>query len=230
MRMILIATTAAILAPISAHAAGSCGSSVEVRRGDTLSSVAMRCDVDEQDILSSNPTVHGSRDLRVGQTLNLEQTDVTNRALDALGSATRQGSEALTGIAQDVKSSVSDLLDKNPDLKARIERLGKSIAGKVSGKPPQADVTATVVSAGTGQSIRVRADGLPSDKAVFVALGGPSSAFEVVERARTSASGSLDVTVTPPAWARDGQRLVAVVGADEAGWTMRSSTFSLANR
>jgi murein DD-endopeptidase MepM/ murein hydrolase activator NlpD len=104
-----------------------CGDTVTVQRGDTLSSIAERCEVPERSLMRLNPRIQGSRDLRVGMELRARgdgQSDAGN-ALGQLGSLARGAvgtlSETLSDFATDLGSSARELLDRNPDLRQRLE-------------------------------------------------------------------------------------------------------------
>src|SRR4029078_1100808 len=84
------------------------------------------CDTTEAAILRSNPAVEGSDDLRVGRELKLTAS-TTPPTTKRLGSLAREAGSALSGMAQDLTSSVDSLLDKNPDLRQRLGGIGDRI-------------------------------------------------------------------------------------------------------
>jgi hypothetical protein len=63
---------------------------------------------------------------------------------------------------------------------------------------------------------------LPPDIPVVIGAGRPQAAYEVLEKARTSSGGSLQLTVQIPDWAADTSRLAIVVAAESGDWTIRS--------
>jgi LysM repeat protein len=127
MAITLAASTSFLQAQDSA--APACKSPVMVERGDTLSAIAERCDISEARILAANPRIEGSSDLVIGQRIAIDAPgkQVGNRLWDDLKSAAGQTRNALESIAKDVNSSAQEILDKNPDLRARVDGLGKTL-------------------------------------------------------------------------------------------------------
>ena len=73
----------------------------------------------------------------------------------------------------------------------------------------------------------VSATGLPTDAAVVNGGGVPRAAYEVLDRARTTADGTLQATVRIPEWAGDRERLVLTVAAPDGSWKVRSAPFQV---
>jgi uncharacterized membrane protein YtjA (UPF0391 family)/LysM repeat protein len=205
-------------------AQGQCGDTVVVQRGDTLSSIAERCGVPERRLLSANRTVEGSEDLRVGMSLSLRSPE--ERAGERLESFARRAGEELSGLAREFGSSVEDLLNKNPDLKQRLRSLGDrlNIPGVESEK---AKVSLSVESGPTGSPVTLSAIGLPANASVVIGAGPPRAAYEVLDYARTTADGTLRVTVRVPDWADPSQAMMSVVAAANDAWTVRSPRFDV---
>ena len=102
---------------------GPCGEVVTVQRGDTLSRIAERCNVTERSLIRVNPWIDGSHDLRVGMQIRTQGgAGSSGGAVDRLGSLAGEAVDTLSGLARDVGSSAQDLLDKNPDLRQRLDR------------------------------------------------------------------------------------------------------------
>ncbi len=208
-----------------------CGDAVVVARGDTLSRIAERCDVSEALLLRANPGITGSDELQAGQALRLRRDtpDLNTRSDQAVGSvgalASRAGS-ALNDLAGEVGASVDDLLTKNPDLHNRLRQLGSrfGMAGADAGK---ASTSISPASGPPGTVVTVSAIGLPADAPVVIGVGAPRSAYEVLDRARTSGDGTVLATVPVPAWADGTGRLVFVVASPERGLKVRSGPFEV---
>lgn len=182
---------------IRAEAASPCGTSVEVRSGDTVSSLADRCDVSEAALLNANPAIEGSADLQVGGTLHIEASGSTQSQVGSvLGSFSRKATNAVGALAGNVGSSVQDLLDKNPDLKHRLDTLGSKV-GLTNGEAA-ATLSVSPLSGQPGSSVSITATGLPKNGPVTLGAGPPGSAYAIVGNAQTSASGTLDTTVKVP--------------------------------
>ncbi|WP_457092728.1 LysM peptidoglycan-binding domain-containing protein [Microvirga sp. P5_D2] len=203
-----------------------CGDTITISRTDTLSGIAQRCDTTEGAILRANPGVEGSDDLQVGTQLNLPSGLSGGTTTDRLKSLARETGDALTGMAQELGSSVEDLLKKNPDLQQRLKQLGDrlNIPGGDAGK---AQVSLSPQSGAAGTSVTVSATGLPSDAAVVIGGGAPRSAYEVLDRTRTTATGTLQATVRIPEWAGDRERFALTLAAPDGSWKVRSAPFQV---
>lgn len=188
------------------------GSSVTVQRGDTLSRIADRCDVSEGSILTANPNVDGSSDLQVGGTLQLRR-QAGGGFGSRLNDFATQANDALGRVAGRVGSSVQDLLDKNPDLKSRLESVGRKVGIGDSTSAPTANVSPT--SGPAGSTVTVSATGLPPGSPVSVGVGQPGTATETVQDARTSSSGTLTANVAVPSWAAGSAVVFTVRVGDE---------------
>jgi LysM repeat protein len=212
-----------------------CGETVTVARGDTLSRIAERCDVSEASLLRANPGIQGSADLQVGTELRLQQHQAAgvdqrvDQAVDRLGALASRAGSALEDIAGEIGSSVEDLLTKNPDLHDRLRRLGDRL-GVPGVDAQEPSVSISPESGPPGTAVTVSAVGLPPNATVAIGAGRPRSAFEVLERARTSADGTLQVSVRAPDWASDANRYVFVVTNPERGLTARSAPFQVTGR
>lgn len=204
--------------------ASPCGDTVTVRRGDTLSTIARRCEVSEVTLLGANPGIQGSGDLRVGETLRVQQSEGTaQRVGTRINSLVRDANNAIGELADKVGSSVQDLLDKNPDLRSRLDRLGHQM-GLTEGPAP-ASVSIAPQSGPPGSSVRITASGLPKDSPVAIGAGPPGSAFEILRRERSSAAGTLAAELTVPEWVNTGAALVFVVTDGEHHIEGRSEGF-----
>ena len=171
-----------------------CGDSVTVRQGDTISRIADRCGISESSLMAANPTVESSGDLRVGATLNTMPNSGRPGVGASLSNLGTSASNLVTGLADQVGSSTQELLDRNPDLKHRLQRLGNSV-GLTN---PEAKVTIAPQSGAPGSVVTVAATGLPADKPVRIGAGPPGAAFEVIRAVQSSANGTLSADVTVP--------------------------------
>lgn len=222
-----------MLQPGPAHAQPAprspCGDAVVVARGDTLSQIAERCDVSEAQLLRANPGLSGSEDLRAEQELRLrrEPPDLGarfDRAVGSVGALASQAGNALNDLAGEVGASVDDLLIKNPDLHNRLRQLGERLGLASVGA---ASASVSPASGPPGTLVTVSALGLPANTPVVVGAGARRSAYEVLDRARTSGGGTLLATVPVPAWAADAGQLVFVVASPERRLVVRSAPFEV---
>ncbi len=222
-----------MLQPGQAHAEPAprppCGDTVAVARGDTLSRIAERCDVSEALLLRANPGLSGSEDLRAGQDLRLryDAPDLSarlDRAAGSVGAFASRAGNVLNDLAGEVGTSVDDLLTKNPDLHNRLRQLGDRL-GLASASAATASISPA--SGPPGTLVTVSALGLPASTSVVVGAGGRRSAYEVLDRACTSDTGTLLATVPVPAWAGETGQLVFVVASPERGLAVRSAPFEV---
>lgn len=217
------------LAQAQTALASPCGRAVAVERGDTLSRIAERCNVGESAILRANPRVQSSGDLQVGTMLQL-RPDGEMAALDLDRAAGRLGDIAssvgntLGDIAGQVGTTVDDLLAKNPDLQNRLRQFGGRL-GVPSADPRAGGVLISPRSGPTGTTVAVAAQGLPENVPVVVGAGQRGTAYEVLQRARTSGDGTVQATVQVPGWASVTAPFVFVVAGVEQGATIRSEPF-----
>ena len=205
-------------------AVSPCGDSTVVRRGDTLSSIARRCEVSEGALLGANPGIQGSGDLRVDETIRVQESEGTSQRVGTrLNNFVREANDAIGQLADKVGSSVQDLLDKNPDLRTRLDRLGHQM-GLTEGPAP-ASVSIAPQSGPTGSPVKITASGLPKDSPVAIGAGPPGSAYEILLRERSSAAGTLAAELQVPQWVEPGSALVFVVTDGEQHIEGRSEYF-----
>jgi LysM repeat protein len=168
---------AALAAAAPAHAQSPCGEEVKVERGDTVSRIAERCNVSERGLIRLNPRIEGSRDLRVGMEIALRGSGVgaaagpgaaAGKALDRFGAMAGEAADSLSGFAREVGSEAQELLDKNPDLRQRLEGLGQRLQGSLgsadlSGAQQGATISVSRREAVAGETVEVTARGLPQN-------------------------------------------------------------------
>lgn len=230
---IAVLTVATLAAAAPAHAQSPCGDTVKVERGDTLSRIAERCEVTERSIIRLNPRIEGSRDLRVGMDIAVRGTGGSGaNALDRFGSIAGEAADALSGFARDLGSEAQELVEKNPDLRQRLEGLGQRLRGSIGssdGSRPQQAPTISVSrrEAAAGETVEITARGLPQNAQVVLGAGAPQAAYDVVQTARTASDGTLQAAVRVPDWAGDMRRVVLVVAAEDGSWSVRSEPVQL---
>jgi LysM repeat protein len=216
---------ACVLGSSAAWAQGPCGDVVTVQRADTLSRIAERCNVSEGRLLRANPRIQGSDDLRAGMELKLA-TASDSQIGGALRSFAEETGDALSGLAREFGSSVEDLLNKNPDLQQRLRSVGERL--NIPGvDADRARVTVSPEVGMTGTAVTVSATGLPRNAPVVIGAGPPRQAYDVLDRARTRADGTLQATVQVPEWADAGKPLVFVIAGADGDWTTRSPLFQV---
>ncbi|WAJ27257.1 LysM peptidoglycan-binding domain-containing protein [Antarcticirhabdus aurantiaca] len=203
--------------------APACGDGVEVRRGDTLSAIAERCDISEARLLASNPALEGSGDLVIGQTLSTRSAArrAGERLWGDVKDAVGQTSDALEGVASGLNATAQDILEKNPDLRSRVEGLGSRLGVTEGGAARSATVEAQSVP---GQAaLDLMAMGLPADAAVRVNVGPPGAASEQVGQTNATADGTVRERIPLPDWLPAGKRVVVTLADVEGNVLARSS-------
>ena len=218
MRPLLIAlamSAPCLTGPARAAPSSPCSASVIVQRGDTISSIASRCDVSEATLLASNPSVQSSGDLMVGGALRTRSADGGQRVGMALNSLANNAGNAVSALADRVGSSAQGLLDRNPDLKTRLQGLGDQVG--LTDRDSDRSVAVAPRSGPPGSTVTVTATGLAKGQRMTIGAGAPGTAVEAIHDARTSDEGTLSANVRVPDAADPGKQLVfVVIGASNA--------------
>ncbi len=228
-----------IAAGLTERAAAQCNNQVQIKAGETLSSLAERCDVTETRILALNPNIEGSKDLRAGMILNLaapsdnDAAQRTRAAEDSLlgrfKSYAEEASETLEGGAEAFKQSVEQFIAQNPDLHQRVRRLGERL--NVPGlQNTDAQISLSIRTGSPGTPVTLSAIGLPRNQRVAMAGGAPDGEFRILESGRTSAEGTLQTTVLLPQWADPERDFIFVIANREIDVAVRSGVFKVEKR
>ena len=217
-----------------AHA--QCGNEVQVKEGETLSSLAERCDITEARILDLNPRIQGSKDLQAGMTLNLAAPSAKDAAakaregakslLSRLRSYAKEAGQSIEGAAETVTHSIEEFIQRNPDLHQRVRKLGQRL--NIPGmEKVEAQVSLSVRKGVPGTPVTLWAIGLPPNQGVEIAGGAPDGDYQIIEPARTSTEGTLQVTVQLPAWADPQRDFIFVIASPNIDVAARSATFDV---
>ena len=213
-----------------------CGSEVAVREGETLSGLAERCGVTEARILDLNLNIEGSKDLRAGMILNLaapsaedaaaKARQATDSFLSRLKSYAHEAGRTIDRAAETARHSVEAFIQRNPDLHQSVRKLGQRL--NIPGiEKVEAQVSLSVRKGAPGTPVTPSAIGLPPDQRVEIAGGSPASDYQIIEAARTSAKGTLQVTVQLPAWADPQRGFIFVIAIPHNNLAVRSATFDV---
>jgi ElaB/YqjD/DUF883 family membrane-anchored ribosome-binding protein len=214
----------------------ACGEKVEVKQGETLSDLAKRCGVAEARILDLNSNIEGSNDLRAGMTLNLaapsaeEAADKAREAADSflsrLKSYARETAQTIDRATKSARESVAEFIQRNPDLHHRIRRLGQDL--NIPGmEQVEAQVSLSVRKGAPGTPVTLSAIGLPANQRVEIAGGAPARDYRIIERARTSAEGTLQATIQLPPWADPQRDFIFVIAIPDMNLAVRSARFDV---
>lgn len=210
----------------AAQSRSPCGEAAVVVSGDSLSEISARCDVGEGRILALNPSVEGSDDLIVGETVRIEgpRTEREPGTLDRLGeiagSATRDLAESARRAGEAIGTEVDQFLDQNPGIGRRV----RDLTGGLS-PDAEAQLAVTAVPTGEGPRLSLAAAGLPAGEPVLVTGGRPGRAQERLAEGLTGPDGTFETSVPLPADA--GERYRVAVRGVEGGW---KATATLARR
>lgn len=231
-----VATGALALLLMAGSVQASCGDQVPVTEGDTLSSIAARCNVTEARILDLNPKIASSKDLRAGMTLDLaapSTDEAAEKAREAarsvfgrIRSYTREAGETLESAAEKVTRSVTDFIERNPDLHRTVRQLGQrlNIPGMENAAPK---LSLSVRQGKPGIPVTLSAVGLPGNQRITIAGGVPGGEYQILETARTTTDGTLQVTVEIPQWADPKQGFMFVMANPELSLAVRSETLNI---
>lgn len=206
----------------SAEAAGACGAQAEVRPGDTISSIANRCEVSEGLILRANPSVDSSADLQIGGTVSL--TGPMDRLKSMASDAGEGLSQAAGDVGSSVRSSVDGFLNDNPQLQSNIRDIGTRL-GLSEGEQP-AEVTLEPAAPAPGGTVTVSATGLPKDTPVVIGGGSPGAAFAELDTTRTTPEGTLQAAIKLPVDLQGDRYQISVRGEDGA-WKAVAPAFAV---
>ncbi|MGE4256842.1 MAG: LysM domain-containing protein [Xanthobacteraceae bacterium] len=221
----------------AASAWAECGGQVLVQKGETLSDLATRCNVTEARILDLNPRIEGSKDLRPGMTLSLIASasknanagarEAMNSLVGRLKSYAKDADESIDEIAGSVTESVEDFIARNPDLHHRVRKIGQRLNIPGVGKmEPQISLSARRGPPGT--SVTISSIGLPGNQPVQIAGGASTGGdYEILDTARTSAEGTLQVTVVVPKGADPKRDFVFVIASSNIDLALRSAKFDV---
>jgi hypothetical protein len=125
-----------------------------------------------------------------------------------------------------VTSSVEDFVKQNPDLHQRVRKLGQRL--NIPGmEKAEAQVSLSVRKGAPGTSVTLSAIGLPPNQRLEIGGGPPDGDYDVLEQARTSQDGTLQVTVQLPAGADPKRDFIFVVAAPALNVAARSATFDV---
>jgi hypothetical protein len=226
-----------LLMTVAQPAQAQCGAEIKVAEGDTLSSIATRCDVTEAKILDLNPKIQGSKDLRAGMTLSLAPpagADDAARAREAaeslfgrLRSYAREAGRKLEGAAETVTGSVEEFVKRNPDLHQSVRKLGQRL--NIPGmEKVEAQVSLSARKGPPGMPVTLSAIGLPPNQRVDIAGGSPDGDYQILDTSRTSAEGTLQVTVQVPDSADPQRDFIFVVASPDVNLAARSAVFDVA--
>jgi LysM repeat protein len=174
--------------------ASSCGDTVTVRAGDTLSHIASRCGVTVNGILRANPGITNPNLIRPGQVIILPGATLPNNPTTDYYYV--QGGDTLKGIAIKFHTTVDELLRLNPQItNPNLIRTGQRLV--VPHRSPG--------SGGGGTN-------LPGGTQVYIVQ--PGDTFKSIARQFGTTAAvlrQLNPAITNPDLIRAGQRIIVPV-------------------
>jgi LysM repeat protein len=112
--ILILFTLLVMFANAAPARASTCGDTVTVQRGDTLSKIAVRCDVTVNGILRANPGITNPNLIHAGQVIILPGATLPNDTNTDYYYV--QNGDTLKGIARKFNTSVDELLRLNPQI------------------------------------------------------------------------------------------------------------------
>ncbi len=235
MSRLLLRLTLSTVALSAAAGAGSaqtsCGTSYEIRPGDTLYRVSQRCEVGLTRIMSLNPNID-PRSLSVGQDIRLTAGGSGTGTGDTGSDGTPSGEtyrvsegDTLYSIAQAAGVTLFELLNENDDVNPAALAIGELLDIPDAGSTTAA-IDISPQSGPPGSEIALDARNLRPDDFVTIGVGRAASEWRAVDTAQVAEDGDLSTRVWVPDWADPGARLIFVVDTDR-GLTLKSDRFSV---
>jgi len=234
-RTLLACSIAALLAaPAWPARAADCESQTVVKQGETLADVANRCNVTVSEITDANPGLEpgsvlpgteialpgplaaGWADRAKGalRSAGSEIQDTAQQAGDKLRDLSGRASEEIRDAADRAGQTVSEYLDAHPELRANLDEVSSRVGLSDDAEATLAagaDITVEPSSAAPGETVSVRATGLPGGANVEVAAGPADGKMVPVETATSTPLGTLDTMVRVPEDAEPGSDLVITI-------------------
>ncbi|WP_230534499.1 LysM peptidoglycan-binding domain-containing protein [Microvirga roseola] len=204
---------------IPAVAQTTCGDQVQVRQGDTMFSIAERCNTSVGALRRANPEID-PLDMRVGLYLH-----VPGGSAPETNSASRQytfrAGDTLYSIADVLGTTVDAVLEANPSLDPADVPIGTVIQLPRDGghlhtpDPAEASVSISPDQGEVGTWVEISASGFPPEVPVKIGGGPPNSEYRVIDRMRVGQNGGVQTVVRLPEAAADNVQWVFVVATQD---------------
>ena len=137
-----------------------------------------------------------------------------------------EAGQSLEGAAETVTRSIEDFIQRNPDLHQRVRKLGQRL--NIPGmEKVEAQVSLSVRKGAPGTPVTLSAIGLPPNQRVEIAGGAPEGDYEILEAARTTEHGTLQVTLELPHRADPQRDFIFVIASPDLNLAARSATFDV---
>jgi len=194
--IVVIFTLFVLFASATPALASTCGDTVTVQRGDSLSKIAVRCDVTVNGILRANPGITNPNLIVPGQVIILPGATLPNDTNTEFYYVQR--GDTLKGIAIMFHTSVDELLRLNP----QISDPNLIIAGQRLVVPRRAPGTGIGGGGGGGTNV-------PGGTQVYIVQPGDTLKSIAIQFGTTTAVlRQLNPEITNPDLIRKGQRII----------------------
>jgi LysM repeat protein len=193
-----------------ARAQGPCGEIVTVTLGDTLWSIAQRCNTTVQAIVQENPEITNPDRISVGMQLRMPiEVDRPDPDPDTMTYLVRPP-DTLAAIAERFGVTVEEMLEANPEIDDPEDiEAGQELVIPPTGLHPEVEIEPTAGPPGT--EIQVLARDFPAEMALTVGLGRWRSEFTVSHEVMSDAQGNASSAITLPEDATAGDEWVVVM-------------------
>ncbi|MFC3229582.1 LysM peptidoglycan-binding domain-containing protein [Marinibaculum pumilum] len=205
--MLLACSLAVLAAAKPALAAGPCGDSATVSRGDTLAAIARRCGTAVDDLMNANPQIADPRRIRPGWVLRLPGAPAASGAAPATQEAAPAAGPAEAAAAP-----------RRPANRDGLTREGY--------QPARRSVQSLMIwprEGAAGSRLTVSGSGLPEGEAA-IGVGPPGTVWQRVAAVAVGPSGEVETEIPVPDWARQGEELVVTLQNGD-GSTLNSGRF-----
>ena len=209
----LVLGTVSLAAGGRAEARGPCGDSHRIQTGETLKSIAKRCEVPSEALQGANPQIDW-RNPRPGDVASLDfRVEGPRRGGDRSSNYVVKRGDTLATVAGALGITLGELLLANPGLSERDLQAGRSIeyGGRRPGfdtpPPPRLDISVDDSDAEPGGTAVVRVSGLPPRVTVSVQAESARGRGPALENeAQADRRGNALVQIDIPQRARPGDR------------------------
>jgi LysM repeat protein len=229
-RLAAIGAAALLLLGAPAAALGQtpeppCEARYVAQEGDTLHSIARRCDVAMAEIVERNPGLGDPPVIEPGTEIELGAPAEDTKAAARMETYAVEVGDSLQSIARDLGVSIVELMAANPEVDPTALSIGEELA--VPGDRPAATVSLIPESGPPGELIALSVGQLRPNDWVTIGVGRQAWEWQPVRDVQVSEDGELSAQVAVPDWAEPGQRLVFLVDTDR-GLIFKSAPFVVA--
>lgn len=200
----------------SAEDTVDCGDYYTVQAGDTLSSIAVKCNVPIEKLVIYNPMIEDINLIYTGQIINLTEKAApvipdTGDSSDETVLYTVKAGDTLSGIATFYHLSLVELLAANPSIDSKnLIYTGQVLTIPLGSKySPSVSVSPAVAS--QNGSVNLLATGFPPNDVLEISIGRVESEATALNLATTDNYGRVSIIIPVPNWVKLGEDYVFAV-------------------